>query len=100
MQQRLAIEPDRINIGYVGISLENSAPRQTRPTVPTIGFLSQTFRLCLSRGVFSVTFHEPTPHPELSVMTGRVGRDGDHVFSSIWWPARQPDRSRKARPGI
>lgn len=59
-----------------------------------LGFLTQSFRLCLSRGVFSVSFHAPTPHPELSVMTGRVGRDGDHVFSSIWWPTRRPRRGR------
>ncbi|MHC4743508.1 MAG: glycosyltransferase, partial [Planctomycetota bacterium] len=48
MQQRLALDPDRIKVCYVGISLEGFEPRASEPDVPTIGFLSQT---CVEKGL-------------------------------------------------
>ena len=48
MQQRLNLDADRVNVGYVGISLEDYEPRRQRPDVPTIGFLSQT---CSEKGL-------------------------------------------------
>jgi len=48
MWQRLALDADRVRVGYVGIPLDAYEPRQTEPKTPTIGFLSQT---CSEKGL-------------------------------------------------
>ncbi len=48
MQKRLDVEDERMHVVHMGIDLNNYAPSPTRPSVPTIGFLS---RMCPERGL-------------------------------------------------
>ena len=48
MRQRLALDPDRVHVGYVGISLEGYKTRRSEPETPTVGFLSQ---MCSEKGL-------------------------------------------------
>ncbi|MHC4602867.1 MAG: glycosyltransferase family 4 protein [Planctomycetota bacterium] len=48
MQQRLALNADRVHVVYMGISLDGYELPQSGPEIPTIGYLS---RMCSDRGL-------------------------------------------------
>lgn len=48
MRQRLKLDPDRVKVGYTGISLDGYDSCQARPDVPTVGYLSQ---MCAAKGL-------------------------------------------------
>jgi len=48
MGQRLGLDAGKVQVGYVGISLDGYEPRQSEPKPPTIGFLSE---MCSEKGL-------------------------------------------------
>jgi glycosyltransferase involved in cell wall biosynthesis len=48
MKKRLGLEKDKLHVVYPGVPVEQYEPAETRPEVPTIGYLSQ---MCSDKGL-------------------------------------------------
>jgi len=72
MRDRLKLPPERICVVHTGISLEGYEPAQSRPQVPTIGYLS---RACPDRGLDTLVeaFIQAKARPELRNAKLRIG---------------------------
>jgi len=49
-------------------------------------FTDVSLSLDLDRGTFVASFHRSVPPGWPPVLTGRVGRSREHVYSGLWWP--------------
>jgi glycosyltransferase involved in cell wall biosynthesis len=95
MKQRLALNPERIKVCYVGISLEGFAERQSEPDVPTIGFLSQT---CSEKGLDNLVEAFITLKKNEKLKNARLRIAGGHNAGDE--PFLRKIRSRLASAGV